>query len=88
MFYSEGEVGGGMALRFPSQKFKKNLFRPKPRLCSMKFEHLPSVNLVWHDLKLQHCSSKIVGIEEPFILKKYDVIITTIGMSLNMSRIL
>ena len=34
----------------------------------MKFEHLPSVNLVWHDLKLQHGSSNIVGIEEPFRL--------------------
>jgi len=29
----------------------------------MKFEHLPSVNLAWHDLKLQHSSSDIVGIE-------------------------
>ena len=34
----------------------------------MKFEHLPSVNLVQHDLKLQHGSSNIVGIEEPFRL--------------------
>jgi len=32
------------------------------------FEHLPSVNLVWHDPKLQHSSSDIVGIEEPFRL--------------------
>ena len=40
-------------------------FRPKPRSCSMQFEDLPSVNLVWHDLKLQHSSSNIVGIEEP-----------------------
>ena len=44
------------------------LFRPKPQSCSMKFEHLPSVNLVWHDLKLQHGSSNIVGIKEPFRL--------------------
>jgi len=35
----------------------------------MELEHLPSVNLVWHDLKLQHGSSNIVGIEEPFRLK-------------------
>ena len=28
-------------------------------------EHLPSVNLVWHDPKLQHSSSDMVGIEEP-----------------------
>jgi len=39
-----------------------------PDSCSMKFEHLPSANLVWHDLKLQHSSSDIVGIEEPFRL--------------------
>ena len=41
----------------------------KPWSCSMELEHLPSVNLVWHDLKLQHGSSNIVGIEEPFRLK-------------------
>ena len=35
-----------------------------------KFEHLPSLNLVWHDLKLQHGSSNIVGIEEPFGLNQ------------------
>ena len=35
----------------------------------MKFERLPSVNLAWHDPKLQHRSSDIVGIEEPFRLK-------------------
>jgi len=40
----------------------------KLRSCSMKFEHLPSDNLVWHDLKLQHGSFNIVGIEEPFRL--------------------
>ena len=40
----------------------------KQQSCSMKFEHLPSVNLVWHDRKLQHGSSTIVGIEEPFRL--------------------
>ena len=34
----------------------------------MKFEHLPSVNLAWHDPKLQHSSSDIVGIEELFRL--------------------
>ena len=43
-------------------------FRLKPPSCSMKFEHLPSVNLVWHDLKLQHSSSDIVGGEESFRL--------------------
>ena len=45
-------------------------------LCSMKFEHPPSVqyeiwtpvNLAWHDPKLQHGSSDIVRIEEPFRL--------------------
>ena len=35
-----------------------------------KFEHLPSLNLVLHDLKLQHGSSNIVGIEEPFGLNQ------------------
>jgi len=34
----------------------------------MKLDHLPSVNLVWHNLKLQHSSSDIVGIEELFRL--------------------
>ena len=34
----------------------------------MKFEQLPSVNLMWHDLKLQHGSFTIVGIEELFQL--------------------
>ena len=45
-------------------------------LWSMKFEHPPSVqyeiwtpvNLAWHDPKLQHGSSDIVRIEEPFRL--------------------
>ena len=41
----------------------------------MKFEHLPSVNLAWHDLKLQHSNSDIVGIEEPFRLK-YQMLLT------------
>ena len=34
----------------------------------MKLEHLPSVNLVWHDPKLQHGNMDAVGIEEPFRL--------------------
>ena len=34
-------------------------------------QHLPSVNLVWHDLKLHHGSSNIVGIEEPFRLNDF-----------------
>ena len=38
-------------------------------ICSMKLEHLPSVNLAWYHLKLQHSSSDKVGIEEPFRLK-------------------
>ena len=33
--------------------------------CSTKFEHLPSVNLEWHDLKLHHSSSDTVGIKDP-----------------------
>ena len=41
------------------------LFRPKPRSCNMKFERLSAVNLVWHDVKLQHGSFNVVGIEEP-----------------------
>ena len=45
------------------------LFRSKPLSCSMKFEHLHfSVNLVWHDLKLQYGSSHLVRIKEPFRL--------------------
>ena len=40
--------------------------RPRPQSGSMKFEHFPSVILVWHELKLQHGSSIIVEIEEPF----------------------
>ena len=37
-------------------------FRPKLQSCSVKFEHLPSDNLTWHD-PVQHHSSTIVGIE-------------------------
>ena len=34
----------------------------------LHIEHLPSVNMEWHDPKLQHSSSDMVGIEEPFRL--------------------
>ena len=40
----------------------------KGSLVQYEFEHLPSVNLVWHDSKLQQGSSSIVGTEEYFRL--------------------
>ena len=40
----------------------------KGSLMQYEFEHLPSVNLVWHDPKLQQGSSSIVGTEEYFRL--------------------
>ena len=33
-------------------------------------QYFTSVNLGWHDTKLQHSSSDIVGIEEPFRLSQ------------------
>ena len=37
----------------------------KLQSCSIKFEHLPSVNLVWYDMKIQHDNTAMLGIEVP-----------------------
>ena len=42
---------------------RTRLVQVKTVVVQMEFEYLPFVNLVWHDLKLQHGSSTIVEIE-------------------------